>query len=476
MKTVETYAPDTAGADIDRIFEKQTAHQYSVAQTTASQRRAKLKALQNLVFKYRDEIKEAINLDLKKHPSETDLNEVLPLVKEIKHTRKHLSRWMRKETVDTPLTLLGSSSYIHYEPKGVCLVIAPWNFPFMLLMGPLVSALAAGNTVILKPSEMTPRTSELIAKMIPELFVEEEVAVVQGGVDTSQHLLSLKFNHIFFTGSPKVGKIVMAAAAEHLTSVTLELGGKSPTIVDETVNLDIAARRITWGKYLNNGQVCIAPDHVYVHESVKDQFVEKLKQRIKAEFGEDEQESTSYSRIVNNKHFGRINNLLADAILKGAILEYGGQTDEADNYIKPTILSDVPTDAEIMSEEIFGPILPIISFNSIDDVITQINNSEKPLALYIYSKSRKNIKTLLNGTRAGGTAINHNIIHFFNQNLPFGGVNNSGIGKSNGIYGFKAFSNERSVVHQKLPSAVDLLMPPYTGWKQKLIDVVVKWL
>lgn len=476
MNIVESYAPDTAIVEIDRIFSLQDKHQYQVAKTTSKERRKKLKDLQDLILKYRLQIKQAINTDMHKHPSETDLTEVLPVIKDIKHARKYLSRWMSREKVDTPLTLLGASSSIHYEPKGVCLIIAPWNFPFMLTFGPLISAIAAGNTVILKPSEMTPTISALMKKMISELFDEGEVVVIQGGISTSKHLLSLKFNHIFFTGSPMVGKIVMAAAAKHLTSVTLELGGKSPTIIDETANIDMVARRVTWAKYLNNGQVCIAPDHVYIHESIKEEFVEKLKSRIKAEYGIDEQSSPSYSRIVNTKHFNRINSLLADAVLKGASIEYGGQTDASENYIKPTIISNIPADAEMMSEEIFGPVLPIITYKSIDAVISQINAGEKPLALYIYTKSRQKIKAILNGTRAGGTAINHSIIQIFNQDLPFGGVNNSGIGKSNGIYGFKAFSNDRNVVHQKLPSAVDLLMPPYTDFKQKLIDIVIRWL
>ena len=293
----------------------------------------------------------------------------------------------------------------------------------------------------------------------------------------STELLKLPFNHIFFTGAPEIGKIVMKAAAENLASVTLELGGKSPTIIDKTANLNDAAHRIAWGKWVNNGQVCISPDHVFVHEEIADKFLEKVKTNLKEFYGEDASSSDAYNRIVNNKHFKRIEGYFEDAISKGANVEYGGKTDASQDYIEPTIMTNIPDESELSEKEIFGPILPVYKYKDIQKVIDRINSNEKPLALYIYSSSKKNINKIINNTRAGGTCINHNAIHFYNNNLPFGGSNNSGIGKGNGFYGFEAFSNPRAVLKQWSPFfALDLLTPPYTNFKQKLIDFTIKWM
>ncbi|MEM8908256.1 MAG: aldehyde dehydrogenase family protein, partial [Bacteroidota bacterium] len=340
---------------------------------------------------------------------------------------------------------------------------------------PLISAIAAGNTVMVKPSEHTPNSSALMKKMVAEVFSEEEVVLIEGGVEAAQKLLALPFNHIFFTGAPSIGKIVMAAAAKNLTSVTLELGGKSPTIVDKTANIDTAARRIAWGKFMNNGQICIAPDYVFVHEAVHDQFISKVQDYVQQYYSEDPSKAASYSRMVNHRHYQRVKNYVKEALQKGASAKLGNQFDDQQDYIAPTVLTKVPMDAQLMQEEIFGPVLPVHSFKDIDEVIAIINSKEKPLALYIYSQNNKNINQVLNNTRAGGGCINHNAVHFFNSNLPFGGSNNSGIGKGHGWYGFQAFSNPRGTLKQHIPNALELLLPPYNNFKQKLIDLTIKY-
>jgi len=465
---------ETPAKEIQRLFYLQKENQFNVANTNAAQRIKKLNKIHKATMKYRPQIKEALFKDYKKHPSEVDLTEVYPVTSELKHAKKHLGKWVKMQPVDTPIALMGSSSYIKHEAKGVVLIIAPWNFPFNLMFGPLISAVAAGNTVILKPSEHTPHISTLMKQMIEEIFEKNEVAVVEGGIPTSQALLELPFNHIFFTGAPAIGKIVMRAAAKHLTSVTLELGGKSPTIIDETANINTAARRLAWGKCLNNGQVCIAPDYIYVHESKKQVFIDKFKEYVKQFYTENVEDQESYCRIVNQQHFQRVKSYMDDAVSKGAKIELGGQTNGSQDFISPTLMTNVPMDSTLMTEEIFGPILPVYGFTDVDEVLKAINAKEKPLALYIYSSSKKKTKYILNNTRAGNTCINHNAVNFFNTNLPFGGSNNSGIGKAHGRYGFEAFSNARAVLKQHIPNALELLMPPYTNFKQKLIDLTIK--
>lgn len=466
---------ETPAAEINRLFHLQKENQFVVARTSANQRKAKLKKFHKAVLKYRPAIKEALYKDFKKHPSEVDLTEIYPVTSEIKHTISNLYQWMDKQKVDTPIALMGSSSYIHHEAKGVVLIISPWNFPINLTFGPLVSAIAAGNTVLLKPSEHTPHSSDIMHKIISEIFEPNEVALVQGGIETSKALLDLPFNHIFFTGSPAIGKVVMSAAAKNLTSVTLELGGKSPTIIDDTANIDAAARRTAWGKFVNNGQICIAPDYIFVHESKKAAFLTSIKKYLNQFYTEDASQEASYCRMVNEKHFARVDGYIKDAVDKGAQIEYGGNSNSEINFIPPTVMTKVPMDCDLMTEEIFGPILPVHGYTDLDKVISEINAREKPLALYIYSRSKKNTDKIINETRAGGTCINHNGVHFYNTNLPFGGSNNSGIGKGNGFYGFEAFSNKRGVLKQHIPNALELLLPPYNDFKQKLINLTIKW-
>ncbi len=471
--TVDQLVPE----DLQRIFDKQKENRFNGSLQTVKSRKQKLKALyQAIKIDFRQEIRDAMMADFRKPEEEVDLSEILVVLNEIKHALHHLGQWARPKRVGTPLALLGSTSTIYYEPKGVCLIISPWNFPFNLSFGPLVSAIAAGNSVILKPSEMTPGSSQVIRKIVEAIFLPEEVYVVEGGIEVSTALLELPFNHIFFTGSPTVGKIVMKAASRNLASVTLELGGKSPTIIDQTANIEQAARRIAWGKHLNAGQICIAPDYLLVHESKKTEFLEHYSAYIRKFYGNKAAESTDYPGIVNRKHAERLKHGMTDALQKGAKLEFGGQTDTSRQFIEPTVITDLNSDSLLMNEEIFGPVSPVIAFRDLKEVTDLINEGEVPLALYMFSNSQQNIDYILANTKAGSGCINMVDIQFFNHHLPFGGLNNSGIGKSHGYAGFLAFTNERSVLRQWLPGAAELIAPPYTPLKKWLIKVLVDYL
>jgi len=462
--------------DIQEIFKAQSQHQYTLGNSSASQRISRLNALQKAVEKtYRKDLQEALFKDFKKPVIETDLTEIHPVISEIKLIKKQLKSWMLPLRVKTPFVFIGSSSYVIQEPKGVCLIISPWNFPVNLTFGPLASAIAAGNTVIIKPSEMTPHTAAVMAEIVSAVFKPEEVSLFEGDATVAQSLLSLPFNHIFFTGSPTVGKIVMGAAAKHLSSVTLELGGKSPTIVDASANIDQAAKKIAWGKFLNNGQICVAPDYLLIEHSIKEAFIIAFIKHTKHFYSEQVSKSEDYGRIVNQKHFERLLAHLEDAKKNGGTIEMGGDFIASENYISPTLISGLTADATLLKDEIFGPILPLKTFKKIEEVIDYINAGEKPLALYLFSKKPSIIKQVLRNTRAGSTAINHSVVQYSNHHLPFGGSNNSGIGKAHGYYGFQEFSNQRSVVKQFSFSAVEMLMPPYTPLKKRLSEWTTKW-
>ena len=458
------------------LFQKQQEKFLEVGRQSNKQRLSKLRALKKaLEHDYRQAIREALYADFKKPYLETDLTEIYPVLAEIRHAERNLRDWMRPKRVDSPLTMLGSRSYIHYESKGVCLILSPWNFPLNLTFGPLVSAIAAGNCCILKPSEATPATSQLMQEIVADLFDPSEITLVQGEVETAQALLELPFHHIFFTGSPTVGKIVMKAASRHLSSVTLELGGKSPAFVDETAAIETTAKRLAWGKCLNAGQICVAPDYVLVTEKAKDALVKALIGQFDRFFQGSPEGSGSYARIINEKHLQRLAQSLEDATSRGAEILYGGTFDAKSRFFEPTLVQGVPEDARLLEEEIFGPILPIVTVASAEQAIAFINRRERPLALYIYSKDKHTIGQINEKTRAGSGCINHNVVHYSNHHLPFGGVNNSGIGKSHGLHGFLEFSNQRSIVRQYTPSTIELLMPPYTGLKQKMVDATLRW-
>lgn len=463
-------------ADIQRLFELQRQNRLIIGQTTAKERISKLNRLLDAVLRYRPQMKEAMRADFQKPPFEVDAVEVLPVTGAIRHTRSNLRRWMQPMRVPTPLSFIGSNSWVQHEPKGVCLIISPWNFPFNLSFVPLVSAIAAGNTAIIKPSEMTPHSSALIKKIVAEVFPENEVAVVEGGVETSKALLALPFNHIFFTGAPSIGKEVMKAAAEHLTSVTLELGGKSPAIIDETADLEVAARRIVRGKFANCGQICISPDYLLVQESIQDKLLSLLKSNLTSFYGEDASLSEDYACLVNDKHFQRVKSYLDDAKAHGANIVAGGQTDAAKRYIAPTIVTNLPDHSLLMREEVFGPVLPVRSFRQLNEAIDFVNGGELPLTLSIFSENKKNIHRVLTETSAGGTCINHAQLHFYNHDLPFGGIGNSGMGNAHGWYGFSEFSNARAVYQQNFWGPMELVRAPYDKIQQWLVDFSIKWL
>lgn len=467
---------DTIKNSYLEVFNKQKKHQFDLGKTSFRERIKKLNALQRSIqFTYRQAIREALYADFKKPYIETDLTEIYLVIREIKHAKKNLHYWMSKHRVPTPLALFGTSSYYIYEPKGVCLIISPWNYPVNLTFTPLVSAIAAGNPVIIKPSELTPHTSKVMATIIKALFNDHEVALFEGEVEVAQSLLKLPFNHIFFTGSPKVGKLVMAAASKHLASVTLELGGKSPTIIDQTANINSAIESLVWGKHLNKGQTCIAPDYVFIHQSIKDKFLQAYKAKVQCYYSDDPSTSSSYSRIVNKSHFDRLVGYIENAKTQGATIELGGGYDSKEHYIEPTVISNLNEDTLLLNEEIFGPIMPIKTYNDIDEVIDYLNRKEKPLSLYIYSQDTKNVKKIINNTRAGSTCINTNALQASNHALPFGGSNNSGIGKSHGFFGFQEFSNPRAVLKRQTKGPLNLLLPPYNKFKQKIADLTIKW-
>lgn len=475
MNTPITHTVASTQADIQRVFKAQGLTAINLRQSTPAERLLKIRKLKESLLDNKDAVIAAGFADFGKPAAEVELTEILTVISEANDALRKLKRWMKPKTVWPSRMMMGTKGYTQYEPKGRTLIVAPWNYPITLSLGPLISAIAAGNTAIIKPSEMTPHASAVIAKIIREVFSEDEVALFEGEADVAQTLLDLPFDHIFFTGSPAVGKIVMAAAAKHLTSVTLELGGKSPTIVDESADLASAAQNILWAKFTNNGQTCIAPDHIYVHSSVKKEFLQHCVSALETAYGTDAEKINSpcLARIVNDRHTARVKSLLDDATTLGARVVTGGQINESRRYIAPTLLDDIPENAKIMSEEIFGPLLPIISYDNLDTVIARINAEPKPLALYIWSRNQSNINKVMQQTTSGGACINHCVVQFLHGNLPFGGVNNSGIGSGHGHHGFLAFSHERAVVRTQIMLA-KMFFPPYTDRTRKLIALFMK--
>lgn len=464
---------------IDRIFAMQQANRYKIANTSAKERIAKLKTLLDLIYRRKEDIYKAHYADFQKPTAEVDITEMYAVITEIKHAIRHLKKWMKPKKVRPTLATITTSSYIRHEPRGLVLIISPWNFPFNLTFGPMVSAIAAGNCITVKPSEYSPNTSHLMREMAAELFPEDEVAFFEGDKDVSAELLKKPFDHIFFTGSPEVGKVVMKAAAEHLTTVTLELGGKSPVIVDETARIGEAAQKIAQGKYLNNGQACIAPDYMFIHQSKYAEFIARFKEQIQAYYGkteEDRRTTPDYARIISDRHHARLVKMVAEAAHDGATVEIGGKSKAEERYLAPTVLSGVTSDMAVMKEEIFGPILPMVPYQNLDEVLNAINAGPKPLALYVFSRSRKNIRRILSHTSAGGTCINEVMLHFLHVNLPFGGINNSGFGNSHGFFGFRAFSHERAVLKQSRYTPIQLMLPPFTKTVKKILELTVKYL
>jgi aldehyde dehydrogenase (NAD+) len=442
----------TLKTTIDRVFAEQQCYSLSLRSSTCEQRLAVLEKFERVFKSSFDKLYKAAYEDFSKPESEVNTGEILSVLSELKHVQKYLRRWMKPTRVRPTAAMIGTKSKILYEPKGVTLIISPWNYPFNLSFGPMIWSIAAGNTVILKPSEMTPAMSAVIQEIVEQAFDSREVCVFQGDAEVASYLTEQPFNHIYFTGSPAVGKQVMAAAAKNLASVTLELGGKSPVIVDQSADLNKAAKSICFGKLVNNGQTCIAPDYVYVHSSVKDKLLSAMLKAIESLYGPLPKIASNpdYCRVVNQSHYQRIKSLLDNAEEQGAKIFFGGETNDQQRFIAPTLLTDIPPESDIMQQEIFGPLLPVMEFEDIATVIDQVNNNPKPLALYVFSADDALTNRVLQQTSAGDSAINATVIHAIHQNLPFGGVNNSGMGKSGGVWGFQAYSHQRSVVEEKL--------------------------
>lgn len=430
-----------------------------------------------VILDNKEAIGEAIYKDFRKPYEEVLVTEIVPLISSIRHTLKKLNGWMKPKKVRTPLGYFTSKSFIRRESRGVSLILSPWNFPFQLAIDPLIYAVAAGNCVILKPSEFSPHTTDIIKNIVAQVFEEKEVAVFDGDYKIAEKLLDLPFDNIFFTGSPAVGKKVMAAAAKNLSTVTLELGGKSPVIIDSSADLEEAAKRIVWGKTMNGGQICVAPDYLFIPKDREEEFIQLTKKYVNKFYGDmKEKEGLKYSSIINRRHFERIKGLIEEAVSKGAVVSCGGEYDEDLNLITPTLLTKVSHDSAIMEEEIFGPVLPIIAYEDIKEVYGYIQAKPKPLALYIFSKDKKTIKDILNNTESGDVSINNVILHVSNVNLPFGGFNNSGIGKTHGYHGFMAFTHERSVLKQGPINTASLLYPPFKSNTSKLVKILMKLL
>jgi aldehyde dehydrogenase (NAD+) len=406
----------------------------------------------------------ALYKDLRKPNEEVITTEITPIVLTIKEVVHKLNQWMKDEHVPSPITMVGMSSYIKYESKGKILIISPWNYPFQLTIYPLIYAIAAGNAVIIKPSEIAPETSKVIYNMLKSLFSENEVAVIEGGQEASTALLKLPFNHIHFTGSPRVGKIVMEAAAKNLSGITLELGGKSPVIIDGTTNIKTTAQKVAWAKAMNCGQTCIAPDFALVQKEHLSKFNKEFINALKKFYDSKNkgiENADEYGRIVNERNFERVKALLDDAIEKGAKVLFGGNLNKSEKFIEPTLVTNVNLDMKLMEEEIFGPILPVMTFNENSEVVDLLQQMPSPLALYIMSKKQKTTDYFLNHTVSGGSCINELMLTSVNPSLPFGGINNSGLGKTGGKHSFMDFSNQRGIVKHQMGNSLKLVYPPF---------------
>lgn len=435
---------------IERLFALQRASRVTRKQEGAEARKIKLARLKDAIEARIPQIEKALYEDLRKPPSGGKGGEIPAVLGEIGMAIANLEQWMAPKPVAQSSHLPNTAAHIQYEPRGIVLLLGAWNFPFALVMAPLVAIIAAGNSAIVKPNELQPATSAVIAELLGSVFAEQDVAVVQGGIDVAESLQELPFDHVFFTGSPSVGKRVMAAAARHLTSVTLELGGKCPAIIDSGYDLNEAAAKVAGARFLNAGQVCLSVDHVWVPRAQQEEFCTLVSALIEQMFYVNGQLSVErLPRIVNSRNFERVLTYIEDARQRGARVLRGGQSEPESLTIHPTVLTDVPLDARIMQEEIFGPLLPILAYDSLDEVLAQIDSTGKPLAMYIFSHDQAFVDEVLLGTSSGGVTVNHVLLHFMEKNLPFGGVNGSGMGRYHGHAGFLELSNARSVLVQQ---------------------------
>ncbi len=449
MSTATAPAQDVS-KEIARIFALQQEHQWDVKASTAAERKAKLEKLKASVEAHADDIVAAVQEDTRKPEGEIRVTEVLNIVGNIQRNIDNVEEWM-KPTEVTPSSNPEDKAQILYEARGVCLILGPWNFPLGLTFGPLAAAVAAGNCCMVKLTDLCPATARIAKVIVEETFDENEVALFEGEVSVAEALLELPFNHIFFTGSTRVGKIVMAAAAKHLATVTLELGGKSPVIIDEGANVEAIGAALAGAKQFNGGQACICPDYVFVKEDQQDALVDSFKRNVDANLYDDDGrfKKEAIAQIVNQGNFARVKGMFDDAVEKGATVAVGGEFDEEDLTVHPTMLTGVTPQMKILQEEIFAPLLPVMTYDNLDQAIGYIEARDKPLALYVFSESEDNVGKVLNRTSSGGVTVNGVFSHYLENNLPFGGVNQSGMGSYHGYFGFKAFSHERAVyLHQ----------------------------
>ena len=430
----------------------------------------KLKKLRDVLKSEEEKIFEALKKDLMKSSFESYVTEVAMVYDEINMHIKNIKKWSKKRRVKTPLVQFPAKSFIQLEPYGVVLIIGPFNYPFMLTMDPLIGAIAAGNTVVIKPSESAPETSKILKEILEKVFDEKYVLHVnpERGKEVVEELLKEKFDYIFFTGSATVGKIVMKAASQYLTPVTLELGGKSPCIIDKDCKLELAARRIVWGKLLNSGQTCVAPDYLYVHKDIEEEFIKKLEEEIKNQFGDNPLESKDYSKMVNEREFNRVL-----SYIDKEKLVFGGNYNRKTFQIEPTILKNVTWNDLVMEREIFGPIFPILPFENLDEVIRLVNSKDKPLAIYYFSEDKNKIEKVLNSTSSGGVTINDTLVHVSSSYLPFGGVGNSGMGEYHGKYSFDLFSNKKGVMNRKTFLDLKIRYAPFQN-KLTIVKKIMK--
>lgn len=463
-----TTITETSPAVIKKILEQQRQFFASGASLPKAFREQQLHTLKQAILAYQPRIEAALQTDLHKSKMESYVAEIALVIGEIDYLSKNLGTLMRPKTVKTPASHFPAKSQILYEPYGMVLNIAPWNYPFQLCIAPMVGAIAAGNTIVLKPSEHAVQTAHVIKDMIEEYFDPHYLAVIEGGIKTNQYLLENQFDYIFFTGSTKVGKIVMQAASEFLTPVTLELGGKSPCIVDETADIAQAAKRIMWGKTLNSGQTCIAPDYLLVHASVKDDLVKAMQNAVTEMFGDHPLQSPDYPKMINKHHYERVKRYIQD----GQAL-IGGEVNDSHHKISPTLLDGVTWDSPVMQEEIFGAVLPMMTYSNLDTVIADIKSHDKPLALYLFSKNPSSQDKILSQVSFGGGCINDTLMHIANHNLPFGGVGASGMGAYHGESSFYTFSHAKSVLKRGTWVDVPVRYPPYTDRKLALIKKLV---
>lgn len=463
---------------INEIFQLQQKNKKNINSTSASERKEKLEKLLTAIIENQKLLTEAASKDLSRTEIETKIIEIFPLVSEIRYLKRNLKRWLKPKYSIPPITLLGSSGKIEYTPKGQILIISPWNYPILLTLAPVAMAIAAGNCIIVKPSEFCPNLSDIMKNILSEIFNDDEVTVIKGTIKEGKYLISLPFDHIYFTGSSKVGKEIALAAAKNFTSATLELGGKSPAIISNDADFEEAASKIVWGKFINCGQTCIAPDYVLVPSNKVEVFIEQVRNKIEIYYGPllVILRNSDYGKIITEKHAERLIALINDALSKGAVAETPFNSDSAKRFISPIILSGVNVEMNIMKEEIFGPVLPVISYDSFSELLDVLDKNGNPLSSYIFSHDKEFINRVKKYIVPGSLVINNVVVQYANYKLPFGGVKSSGLGKSHGFYGFKAFSNELPVMNQITPTSAKLLYPPYTNAKQKLIDLMIKYL